>query len=58
MIGFTYIILNEPQEENMKLKKLKDELGEPLSWSDYVSLPFTQKVRTCLFTENFEEKRN
>lgn len=28
----------------MKLKALKDELGEPLCWSDYLSLPFTQNV--------------
>ncbi|XP_057455241.1 3-epi-6-deoxocathasterone 23-monooxygenase CYP90D1 [Lotus japonicus] len=33
-------------EENMKLKKLKDQLGEPLCWSDYISLPFTQTVIT------------
>ncbi|PQM33381.1 hypothetical protein Pyn_05462 [Prunus yedoensis var. nudiflora] len=34
------------QEENMKLKTLKDQLGEPLCWSDYLSLPFTQNVIT------------
>lgn len=28
----------------MKLKTLKDQLGEPLCWSDYLSLPFTQNV--------------
>ncbi|KAL6996344.1 hypothetical protein U1Q18_006475 [Sarracenia purpurea var. burkii] len=33
-------------EENMKLKRLKDQVGEPLSWSDYLSLPFTQTVIT------------
>ncbi|BBG98862.1 cytochrome P450, family 90, subfamily D, polypeptide 1, partial [Prunus dulcis] len=33
-------------EENMKLKTLKDQLGEPLCWSDYLSLPFTQNVIT------------
>ncbi|XP_012574053.1 3-epi-6-deoxocathasterone 23-monooxygenase CYP90D1 isoform X1 [Cicer arietinum] len=33
-------------EENIKLKKLKDQLGETLCWSDYLSLPFTQKVIT------------
>ena len=32
----------------MKLKRLKDQLGEPLSWSDYMSLPFTQTVRTLI----------
>jgi hypothetical protein len=32
------------QEENLKMKKLKQQLGEPLSWSDYLSLPFTQTV--------------
>ncbi|KAF7843474.1 3-epi-6-deoxocathasterone 23-monooxygenase isoform X2 [Senna tora] len=34
--------LQQLTEENMKLKNLKDQLGETLSWSDYVSLPFTQ----------------
>ena len=28
----------------MNLKRLKKQLGEPLSWSDYLSLPFTQTV--------------
>ncbi|CAN6707312.1 unnamed protein product [Malus baccata var. baccata] len=32
--------------ENTKLKTQKDELGEPLCWSDYLSLPFTQNVIT------------
>jgi hypothetical protein len=32
------------QEENLKLKELKAQLGQPLSWSDYLSLPFTQSV--------------
>ncbi|KEH18338.1 putative 3-epi-6-deoxocathasterone 23-monooxygenase [Medicago truncatula] len=32
--------------ENIKLKKLKDQLGKPLCWNDYLSLPFTQKVIT------------
>ncbi|KAK3018677.1 hypothetical protein RJ639_003108 [Escallonia herrerae] len=38
--------LHQLTEENMKLKKLKDRLGEPLCWSDYLSLPFTQNVIT------------
>ncbi|KAK7261725.1 hypothetical protein RIF29_28043 [Crotalaria pallida] len=39
--------LQQLTEENVKLKKLKDELGEPLCWSDYLSLlPFTQTVIT------------
>ncbi|XP_068336914.1 3-epi-6-deoxocathasterone 23-monooxygenase CYP90D1 [Pyrus communis] len=38
--------LQQLTEENMKLKALKDELGEPLCWSDYLSLPFTQNVIT------------
>ena len=29
----------------MKLKKIQDQVGESLSWSDYLSLPFTQTVR-------------
>lgn len=28
----------------MELKTLKDQLGEPSCWSDYLSLPFTQNV--------------
>ncbi|KAK2983818.1 hypothetical protein RJ640_008494 [Escallonia rubra] len=38
--------LQQLTEENMKLKKLKDGLGEPLCWNDYLSLPFTQNVIT------------
>ncbi|KAJ7963165.1 putative Cytochrome P450 [Quillaja saponaria] len=38
--------LQQLTEENMKLKKLKEQLGEPLCWSDYLSLPFTQTVIT------------
>ncbi|KAI4355521.1 hypothetical protein L6164_004284 [Bauhinia variegata] len=38
--------LQQLTEENMKLKKLKEELGEPLCWRDYLSLPFTQTVIT------------
>ncbi|XP_052109493.1 3-epi-6-deoxocathasterone 23-monooxygenase CYP90D1 isoform X1 [Arachis duranensis] len=38
--------LQQLREENVKLKKLKDQLGEPLNWSDYLSLPFTQTVIT------------
>lgn len=34
------------KEENFKLKRLKDEIGEPLCWHDYLSLPFTQNVIT------------
>lgn len=30
----------------MKLKKIQDQVGESLSWSDYLSLPFTQTVIT------------
>ncbi|XP_057459414.1 3-epi-6-deoxocathasterone 23-monooxygenase CYP90D1-like [Actinidia eriantha] len=38
--------LQQLTEENLNLKKLKDQLGEPLSWRDYLSLPFTQNVIT------------
>ncbi|KAA8540296.1 hypothetical protein F0562_024141 [Nyssa sinensis] len=38
--------LQQLTEENMKLKRLKDQVGEPLSWHDYLSLPFTQNVIT------------
>ncbi|KAG8380085.1 hypothetical protein BUALT_Bualt07G0156900 [Buddleja alternifolia] len=33
-------------EENIKLKRLKEKLGEPFCWNDYLSLPFTQSVIT------------
>lgn len=36
--------LDKTQEENLKLKELKAQLGQPLSWSDYLSLSFTQSV--------------
>ncbi|XP_011014458.1 PREDICTED: 3-epi-6-deoxocathasterone 23-monooxygenase-like isoform X1 [Populus euphratica] len=38
--------LHQLTEENMKLKSLKAQHGEPLCWSDYLSLPFTQTVIT------------
>ncbi|XP_044478773.1 3-epi-6-deoxocathasterone 23-monooxygenase CYP90D1-like [Mangifera indica] len=38
--------LKQLTEENMKLKRLKAELREPPSWSDYLSLTFTQTVIT------------
>ncbi|KAF5952487.1 hypothetical protein HYC85_010431 [Camellia sinensis] len=38
--------LSDCPEENLKQKRLKDELREPLCWTDYLSLPFTQTVIT------------
>ncbi|KAL2493230.1 3-epi-6-deoxocathasterone 23-monooxygenase [Abeliophyllum distichum] len=38
--------LQQLSDENLKLKKLKEKLGHTLSWSDYLSLPFTQTVIT------------
>ncbi|CAA0814631.1 3-epi-6-deoxocathasterone 23-monooxygenase [Striga hermonthica] len=39
--------LKQLTEENLKLKILNENNhGEPLSWNDYLSLPFTQKVIT------------
>ncbi|XAR67636.1 3-epi-6-deoxocathasterone 23-monooxygenase [Bertholletia excelsa] len=38
--------LHQLTEENLKLKRVKDQLGEPLCWADYSSLPFTQSVIT------------
>ncbi|KAF6174878.1 hypothetical protein GIB67_026366, partial [Kingdonia uniflora] len=38
--------LQELREENMKLERLQAQLREPLSWSDYMSLSFTQNVIT------------
>ncbi|GLT39191.1 hypothetical protein SLA2020_133970 [Shorea laevis] len=36
--------LNHLMEENMELKMAKVESGEDYSWTDYMSLPFTQNV--------------
>lgn len=33
-------------EENMNLKRRKSQLGEPVQWTDYMSLSFTQDVIT------------
>ncbi|XP_034695298.1 3-epi-6-deoxocathasterone 23-monooxygenase CYP90D1 [Vitis riparia] len=38
--------LQQLTEENMRLKSLKAERGEMMTWSDYLSLPFTQTVIT------------
>ncbi|KAH1066407.1 hypothetical protein J1N35_031394 [Gossypium stocksii] len=38
--------LHQLTEENLKLKRLKAQNGEPLIWSDYLSLPFTHNVIT------------
>ncbi|KAM7480544.1 hypothetical protein LguiA_028757 [Lonicera macranthoides] len=38
--------LQQLTEENMMLKRQKDQLGELLCWSDYLSLTFTQNVIT------------
>ncbi|KAL3511696.1 hypothetical protein ACH5RR_024413 [Cinchona calisaya] len=38
--------LQQLTEENLRLKRLKEKLDEPLCWSDYLSLPFTQNVIT------------
>ncbi|XP_039004549.1 3-epi-6-deoxocathasterone 23-monooxygenase CYP90D1-like [Hibiscus syriacus] len=38
--------LHQLTEENLKLKRFKDQNGESLIWSDYLSLPFTQSVIT------------
>jgi hypothetical protein len=34
------------QEENMELKRQKSDAEETLEWTDYMSLTFTQHVRT------------
>nr|GMC51902.1 3-epi-6-deoxocathasterone 23-monooxygenase [Ipomoea batatas] len=36
--------LQQLTDENLRLKRLKEKQGEPLSWSDYSSLLFTQNV--------------
>ncbi|KAL7598046.1 3-epi-6-deoxocathasterone 23-monooxygenase CYP90D1 [Lactuca sativa] len=38
--------LHQLKEENLELKKRKEELGDPLCWDDYLSLRFTQSVIT------------
>lgn len=44
IIYFCIQNLDKTQEENLKLKELKAQLGQPLYWSDYLSLSFTQSV--------------
>ncbi|KAG7014024.1 Cytochrome P450 90D2, partial [Cucurbita argyrosperma subsp. argyrosperma] len=36
--------LQQLTEENLKMKRLKEQAGEALHWSDYLSMPFTQNV--------------
>ncbi|XP_010531063.1 PREDICTED: 3-epi-6-deoxocathasterone 23-monooxygenase [Tarenaya hassleriana] len=38
------VVLAKLVEENMELKRKKSESGEGYSWSDYISLSFTQNV--------------
>ncbi|XP_071717371.1 3-epi-6-deoxocathasterone 23-monooxygenase CYP90D1-like [Rutidosis leptorrhynchoides] len=38
--------LHQLKEENLGLKRRKENLGDTLSWDDYLSLPFTQSVIT------------
>ncbi|KAL4589236.1 hypothetical protein LXL04_002142 [Taraxacum kok-saghyz] len=38
--------LHQLKEENLELKKRKEDLGDPLNWDDYLSLRFTQSVIT------------
>ncbi|KAG2722743.1 hypothetical protein I3760_02G140400 [Carya illinoinensis] len=45
--------LQQLTEENLELKKLKAQLGQPLRWSDYLSLPFTQTDKDTSTTCNF-----
>ncbi|XP_051147599.1 3-epi-6-deoxocathasterone 23-monooxygenase CYP90D1 [Andrographis paniculata] len=33
-------------EENVSMRRVKEKKGEPFSWNDYLSLPFTQNVIT------------
>lgn len=38
--------MSKYQEENLQLKKRKEDSGEPLDWTDYMTLSFTQHVIT------------
>ncbi|KAK9078351.1 hypothetical protein SSX86_002408 [Deinandra increscens subsp. villosa] len=38
--------LHQLKEENLELKRRKNELGNVMCWDDYLSLPFTQNVIT------------
>ncbi|CAO2840173.1 unnamed protein product [Amaranthus hypochondriacus] len=40
------LALQQLTEENMKVKKVKADVGEAMYWADYLSLPFTQMVIT------------
>ncbi|MBA0560747.1 hypothetical protein Golob_017625 [Gossypium lobatum] len=43
-LGDSPVALHQLMEENMELKKQKMNCGEDYSWTDYLSLPFTQNV--------------
>ncbi|KAG7997568.1 hypothetical protein I3843_01G217500 [Carya illinoinensis] len=45
-VSCIYTSFSANPDENLKLKTLKAQLGQPLCWSDYLSLPFTQNVIT------------
>ncbi|PWA42746.1 cytochrome P450 90D2 [Artemisia annua] len=38
--------LHQFKEENLEMKRRKEDLGDPLCWDDYLSMPFTQSVIT------------
>jgi hypothetical protein len=42
------------QAENLELKRRKSDKGETLEWTDYMSLRFTQHVRTFI---HFDKKK-
>jgi steroid 3-oxidase len=44
------------QAENLELKRRKSDKGETLEWTDYMSLRFTQHVRTFIHFD--KKKRN
>jgi hypothetical protein len=48
------MMIESDQKENMKLKSLKAQHGEPLCWTDYLSLPFTQTVYIYIYMYHFQ----
>ncbi|GJX39197.1 cytochrome c maturase subunit B [Tanacetum coccineum] len=44
---------DDDQEENLEMKRHKEDLGDPLCWDDYLSFPFTRSaIKETLRTGN------
>ncbi|GKB57061.1 3-epi-6-deoxocathasterone 23-monooxygenase [Tanacetum coccineum] len=53
-----YLLNDDDQEENVEMKRRKEDLGDPLCWDDYLLLPFTRSRLEELFTTFLCKKTN